>query len=216
MVKRQKFINRIVILGPQGSGKGTQADILAKRLRLPHISTGDIFRSHLKFQTALGHRVQRLIDSGRLVPDHITNVIIKQRISKPDCRPGFILDGFPRTLTQAKFLERIAPPTIVIMLELTNHEAIKRLSGRRIAADGSIYHLKFNPPPKSLRARLFIRDDDRPSAVRKRLVLFRRQVAPLLRFYRSKGRLEKVNAKPPIAKVTLVVGQSLRRRSMAG
>lgn len=210
MVKRQKFPRRIVILGPQGSGKGTQAAIVAKRLRLSHISTGDIFRLHLKYRTSLGRKIARLLAAGQLVPDALTNRLVAARLKASDCRRGYVLDGYPRTLAQARFLQTIRPPEAVCVLELSDAAAVRRLSGRRMAPDGTIYHLRFNPPPARLRKSLVIRDDDRPRAVGERLRLYRKQTRPLLHFYRRLGLVRRVNARPKIPVVTSLILAALK------
>ncbi len=204
------YPRRIVILGPQGSGKGTQAAIVAKRLRLSHISTGDIFRLHLKHRTSLGRKIARLLEAGRLVPDALTNRLVAERLRAPDCRRGYVFDGYPRTLAQARFLQTIRPPEAVCVLELSDAEAVGRLSGRRMAPDGTIYHLRFNPPPARLRQTLILRDDDRPRAVRERLRVYRKQTGPLLRFYRRLGLVRRINARPKIPVVTSLILAALK------
>lgn len=200
-VKRQKSPARIVMLGPPGSGKGTQAELLSHRLRLPHISSGDMFREHIKHRTKLGRQVTKLLAAGRLVSDRLTMRMMAERLRRSDCRRGFILDGVPRTLSQARALARLARPTLVLALELSDAEAIRRLSGRRMALDGTIYHLQFNPPPKRLRGQLMIRDDDRPAAVRRRLAGYRVETRPLVEYYRRAGLLVEVDAQPTIQRV---------------
>lgn len=207
------FSLRIVILGPQGSGKGTQAAVLARRLKLPHISTGDMFRLHLKHRTALGRKIASLLNVGKLVADVLTNRVVAQRLRKPDCRRGYVFDGYPRTLPQAKFLQRMAPPDIVIDLELNDNEAVRRVSGRRMAPDGTIYHLVFNPPPQRLHGHLFIRDDDRPAAVRERLRIYRRQTEQLIRFYERKHILHSIDGRPSIPAVAKKIRSAIRQRS---
>ncbi len=210
IVKRQTYRQRIVLLGPQGSGKGTQADILSTKLGLPHISTGDIFRRHINHRTAVGRKLSTRLRVGKLAPDALTNKLVAERLRSSDCRRGFILDGYPRTLNQARWLQRVARPDLVIVLELSDRQAVKRLSGRRMALDGKIYHLRYHQAPKRLRATLLIRDDDRPAAVQRRLRLYRRLTAPILRFYDRQGVLKKVDGQPPIPAVTraiLRVGQ---------
>lgn len=170
-----------------------------------------MFRQHLKYRTTLGRKIAKLLDAGTLVPDVLTNAVVKERLSRPDCRRGYILDGYPRTLPQAKFLERIARPTLVVALELTDREAVKRLSGRRMAPDGTIYHIKFKPAPRRLRRQLVIRSDDRPAAVKRRLVQYRKQTVPLRRYYRQRNVLAEVDARPAIAKVTTKLLAAVRQ-----
>lgn len=193
---------RIVLLGPQGSGKGTQAEELARFLSIPHVSTGEIFRRHIAHHTSLGRRITHVIDAGHLVPDRITNRVVATRLAQPDCARGFILDGYPRTIGQARFLERTFPPTLVFALSLDQRESVRRISGRRMAPDGKIYHLKFDPPPPALRKHLIIRHDDLPSVVRRRLGIYQKHTGPLIEFYDEQSILQRVNAKPPIAVIT--------------
>lgn len=210
---------RIILLGPQGSGKGTQAVELSRLLRLPHISTGEIFRTHLKHGTPLGRRIARVMGRGSLVPDRVVNRIVSVRLNQPDCRRGFILDGYPRTVDQARFLERTFPPNLVIALQLSARDAVRRISGRRIAPDGTIYHLVFDPPPASLRKVLVLRHDDTPAVVGRRLRLYRLHTEPLITFYRERGVLQRVDAAPPIPRVTRRIVRELRalsRRNVRG
>jgi len=197
-----KRLLRIVILGPQGSGKGTQAELLAKRLHMPRVCTGDMFRDNIRRKTTIGKRVARLINAGTLVPDSMVNIIVRDRLNKPDCRKGFVLDGFPRTIPQARFLSSLFDDEyFVIALVLSDHEAVKRISGRRLAPDGRIYHVKYRPAPRSLRKKLIIRDDDRPAAVRKRLRQYRTLTTPLIRWYEKRNMIERIDGSPSISTV---------------
>lgn len=212
-VKRHTTPLRIAILGPQGSGKGTQADLLSKKLHLPHVCTGDIFRTHIKYRTRIGRKVMRLLDAGTLVPDSMVNKIVRDRLNKPDCRKGFVLDGFPRTVSQARLLSTIFDDAyFVVALELSDREAVVRLSGRRLAPDGTIYHVRFKPAPKRLRNRLVIRDDDRPKAVRKRLRQYRQLTLPLIRWYEKRGMIERIDGSPSIASVAKRLAQVIAER----
>lgn len=205
---------RIAILGPQGSGKGTQAELLSKKLNVPHISTGDIFRTHIKFRTAIGRKVMKLLDAGVLVPDSTVQAIVQDRLKKPDCRKGFVLDGFPRTIAQAKLLTSLFDDCIIVVLELSDREAIERLSGRRMAPDGTIYHLKYNPPPEHVRGRLVVRDDDKPAAVKKRLAQYRRLTAPVIAWYQKRGMVEHIDARPSIGTIAKSIARCLRKRNV--
>lgn len=193
---------RIAILGPQGSGKGTQAELLAMKLHIPHISTGDIFRTHMKYRTPIGRKVARLLESGTLVPDTLVKTVVSDRLNKPDCRKGFVLDGYPRTIPQARFLSSLFDDNyLVVALELSDKEAVTRLSGRRMAPDGTIYHVKYKPAPKRLRSQLVIRDDDRPVAVRKRLRQYRQLTAPLIQWYEKRDMIVRIDGAPSIPSV---------------
>lgn len=205
---------RIAILGPQGSGKGTQAALLSKKLHIPHISTGDIFRTHIKYRTPIGKKVTALLDAGKLVPDTLVMSVVRDRVHKPDCRKGFILDGFPRTVPQARFLSSLFDDAyFVIALTLSDREAVVRLSGRRMAPDGTIYHLKFKPAPAALAKKLVIRDDDKPAAVRKRLAEYRALTAPVVKWYEKRGMLEMVDGRPSIADVAREIVRRVAART---
>jgi len=195
---------QFIFLGPQGSGKGTQAKIFAQKLGVPHISTGDVFRDNIGRQTELGQKIDGILKSGQLVPDDITNQLIKARLSQSDAATGFILDGYPRNLAQADFLFNLKPEAIAVCIDLTDEEAVKRISGRRMSlATGAIYHLDFNPPPANLPPDdLIQRPDDTEVAVRQRLNIYHLETEPLLEFYRSKQKLITVDGSPPIEAVT--------------
>ena len=156
----------IIIFGPQGSGKGTQAEVLSEKLNIPHISTGDIFRENIKNQTELGQKAKQYIDQGQLVPDDIVIDMIKDRLSQTDAKQGFVLDGYPRTIPQAEALDQIIKVDQVLEVWISDEESIMRLGGRRSCPkDGNIYHLKFNPPKEDgicdkCGGQLTIREDD--------------------------------------------------------
>ncbi|MEM4755830.1 MAG: adenylate kinase [Candidatus Woesearchaeota archaeon] len=197
---------RFLLVGPQGSGKGTQAQKLSALLHIPHISTGDIFREHIKQKTELGLKVQGLLSEGKLVPDEITNELIRQRLANPDCQGGFLLDGYPRTLPQAHFLESLAPIAAVIDIEVSDEESIRRISGRRTCSScNKVYHLLYNPPPLPQRCacggELFQREDDKEEVIQQRLTLYHHQTAPILAFFKPSGRLLIINGQQPIEKV---------------
>lgn len=195
----------VVLLGPPGAGKGTQAVDLAREFGIPHISTGDIFREEMKAQTELGKLAQSFIDDGSLVPDEVVVDIIRHRLQKDDARKGFILDGFPRTIPQAETLEEIlrdlgAELDLAIYLEAPEEVVVQRLSGRRLCRKcGANYHIVNIPPQKAglcdrCGERLYQRKDDRPQALHKRFQEYREKTADLIRHYADRGRLEKVNA----------------------
>ena len=182
---------RVVLLGPPGAGKGTQAQIIAERLGVPAISTGDIFRANVSGKTELGQKAKVYMDAGNLVPDEITVAMVKDRLAEPDAKGGFLLDGFPRTIAQAEQLrESLADlgQSLDGVLELVvdEDELVRRLSGRRMLVDGEMIQ----------------RDDDRPETVRHRLHVYREQTAPLSGFYESEGLLSRIDAIGEIEEVT--------------
>jgi len=203
----------IVLLGAPGAGKGTQADILAKRTGLPHISSGDIFRENLKNQTELGKLAQKYMSKGELVPDDVTIAMIKERLSRPDCAKGAILDGFPRTPAQAEALDEMLAElggkvSVVPFINVPEEELVERLSGRLICkAKGHIFHRKYNPPKVPGicdydGSELYQREDDKPEVVRNRIRVYLEQTAPLIDYYRKRGLLVEIDGNQPIEKVT--------------
>jgi len=206
----------IVLLGPPGVGKGTQADILAERTRLPHISSGDLFRENMKNRTELGRRAQEFVDKGELVPDDLTIAMVEERLSRPDCREGAILDGFPRTPAQAAALKdllaaRSAEITIVPFLNAAPDVLVERISGRLTCrAEGHVYHRTFNPPGVAGKcdedgSELYQRDDDSADTVRRRIRVYMEQTSPLIEYYRSEGKLVEIDGMKPIEEVTKVL-----------
>lgn len=211
-----KKIRKIIILGPQASGKGTQAEFLSKRLKLPKITTGDLIRMEISRRTPRGKFFSQLVTRGRLVPDKYVNEILFSRLKKADCRAGFILDGYPRNLAQARSLEKVFKTDLVVEIKLSDKEAISRISGRRICQCGTVYHLKFAPPAKKgacdkCGGKLFQREDDKPPAIRKRLKIYHRETEPLVRYYRKKGILIEINGRPPIPKVSQAILAKLKK-----
>jgi len=184
---------RIVMLGPPGSGKGTYSSRLASRLGIPHISTGDIFREEIKSGSELGRRISSYVSNGKLVPDEVVNMVMEKRLSKEDCRKGFILDGYPRTLNQAEFLDRVSSIDVVVNLNVPDEVIVRRLSSRLICRNcGAIYN-KITLPPKvdgvcdKCGGELYQREDDKPEIVRERIGIYKKEVAPLLEYYRRRG-----------------------------
>ena len=197
---------KFIIFGPQGSGKGTQAELIASRHNLPYISTGDIFRYHLKNQTDLGAKVVEYINDGNLVPDELTNEIIKDRIMQPDCEIGFVLDGYPRNKKQQEYLTGITAIDFAIVIELNDEEAIKRLTDRLACKCGLSYHLEFNPSKvknvcDKCGGQLFKRDDDKPEAIKQRLSLYHSETEPIFDFYDHQSKLFKVDGAKTIEDV---------------
>lgn len=187
---------RLVLLGSPGVGKGTQAKFITEKFDIPHISTGDILRAAITAGSPLGKQVKQIIDEGSLVSDDIMIALVKERLQQPDCVKGFLLDGFPRTLDQAKHLEKMlqerhAPLDFIIQMTVPEEEIVNRLSGRRIhPSSGRVYHLLHNPPKKAgfddvTDEPLIQRVDDQEETIRKRLAVYREQTEPLVKFYRS-------------------------------
>lgn len=193
---------KLVFLGPPGAGKGTIAGKLAKAMEIPHISTGDIFRSNIKNQTELGKKVKAILDSGELVPDDLTIELVKDRLNKSDAAKGFILDGFPRTVPQADALEKICIIDSVVNFVLHDEQVVRRLSGRRVhPSSGRIYHIDFHPPKVAEKdditgEDLVQREDDRKESIANRLRVYREQTEPLISYYREKGTLRDLDAAP--------------------
>jgi adenylate kinase len=183
---------KFVFLGPPGAGKGTLATKVAAAYRIPHISTGDIFRAAIKDGTPLGKKVKAILDSGGLVEDSVTIALVKERLSQSDAKNGFILDGFPRTIPQAEALAGFAQIDAAVNLVIADEDVLKRLSGRRVCPScGKNYHVEFMPPKKAgvcneCEENLFIREDDKIEAITHRLEVYYSQTAPLVDFYREK------------------------------
>ncbi len=199
---------RIILLGPPGAGKGTQAVSIATAFGIPQISTGEMLRAAVKDGTALGARVKAVMDAGALVSDDVIVELIRERIQAPDCRDGFLFDGFPRTLAQAQALrDNGIAVTHVVEIDVPPEEVVARLSGRRVhPASGRIYHVVFNPPKTADKddvtgEDLVQRDDDREETVRRRLDVYAEQTAPLVDYY-ARWRAREGTAAPRCIKVT--------------
>ncbi|MGA8303771.1 MAG: adenylate kinase [Thermoplasmata archaeon] len=209
-------MTRIVFLGPPGVGKGTQAEILSKELHVPHLSTGDLLRAAVAAGTPLGKEAQGHMDAGRLVPDDLVLRILNERLSEPDARDGFLLDGFPRNLAQAERLEGITRLDAVLSFELPANLLITRLSGRRVCPTcQTVYNVATRPPRVPGRCdrdgtELIQRPDDRPEAISTRLAVYAEQTAPLLGFYRNLGLLRPVDASGDPGVVAARVHAALR------
>ncbi len=190
---------RMIFIGPPGAGKGTQAARLVERLAIPHISTGDMFRAAVKAGTPLGKQAKACMDDGQLVPDEVTIGLVKERIGQADAKEGFMLDGFPRTLPQAEALDAALTEAgggldAVVLLEVQDDLIVERIVGRRSDPEtGTIYHLKFNPPPAEVMGRLKHRADDTEVACRARLDVYHGQTAPIIPFYEAKGLLKRID-----------------------
>ena len=202
----------IILLGPPGVGKGTIASKLSKKMKVPHISAGDMLRENVAQKTELGAKAKNYMDKGLLVPDELVIEMIKERLKRKDCKKGFILDGFPRTIPQAEFLDRALEEShlkINYVLNLVADEMIiiERLSGRRICSKcDSIYHIKNLMPKKEdvcdkCGAKLFRRVDDKPTTIRNRIRVYQEQTKPLIEFYRERKILIEIDTEKPIDEI---------------
>ncbi len=193
---------KIVFLGPPGAGKGTQAIRLCQRLGIPQISTGDMLRSAIAAQTKVGLEAKAFIDAGALVPDQVVIAIVRERLAQPDCKGGYVLDGFPRTVHQAEELSKFADLDAVINLSISDEHLVSRLSGRRVCPDcGGTYHLSTLGDGKECTAcgqTLIQREDDKPETVRNRLEVYHKQTRPLVEFYGDRGLLRTIDGAAPM------------------
>lgn len=213
---------RIVLLGPPGAGKGTQAAVLSKTLNIPHISTGDIFRANIKGGTPLGTLAKSYIDSGKLVPDDVTLDLVESRLANEDCVKGFIMDGFPRTIPQAKMFDVMLDNLnikieAVINITVDDEVIVKRLGGRRMCSCGRTYHVENNPPKEEgicdvCKNPLYIRDDDREETIKERLRTYHEQTSPLVDYYQKRGLLKNFDGTKAIEETTREVLESLGRK----
>jgi adenylate kinase len=197
----------LILLGPPGSGKGTQGETLREDLDLPYYATGDILREAVREQTDLGTTAKEYMDRGDLVPDEVIVGVIAERIDKPEADDGFILDGFPRTVPQAEALgekmdELGRSLTAAVLIEVSDEEVVRRLGGRRSCPNGHIFHVEFDPPEKEgvcdvCGEELFVREDDKPDVIRHRLEQYAEKTAPLVDYYDERGLLERVDGDRP-------------------
>ncbi|MBO6000888.1 MAG: adenylate kinase [Spirochaetales bacterium] len=191
---------KMVFLGPPGAGKGTIAVRAKEFYNIPHISTGDLFRNNIKNETELGLKVKEILASGGLVPDSVTIEMVKNRIAEPDCKNGFILDGFPRTIPQADALAEMTDIDAVVNFVVPMEEVVKRLSGRRMCpSTGRLYHIVFNPPKVEGKddetgEDLIQRPDDKEDAIVHRLEVYTSQTEPLIDYYKKKGLIKEIDA----------------------
>jgi adenylate kinase len=213
---------RVVLVGPPGAGKGTQAQFIASHLSIPKISTGDIFRANVSEGTPLGLEAKKFMDAGDLVPDEVTIGMVRDRLADDDAQTGFLLDGFPRTVRQAETLdkmlaERSAALDVVLELVVDDDEVVRRLSGRRTCRRcGHVWHVDFDPPSRpdicdQCSGPLFQRDDDREETIRHRLEVYAEQTAPLVGFYADRGALVGIDAMGLVEDVTERAIAALRR-----
>ena len=207
---------KLILLGPPGAGKGTQAEILNKKLGIPTISTGNILRAAVKNGTPVGLKAKEYIDAGKLVPDEVIIGVISERLAEADCQNGFILDGVPRTIPQAEALEKAGISfDAVVSIEISDEEIVERMAGRRVCtACGAPYHVK-NMPPKvegvcdACGGKLEARADDKPEVVRDRLQVYHKETAPLKDFYAARNLLKTVDNQPTVAETTTAILNAL-------
>lgn len=205
----------IILLGSPGVGKGTYAEVLAEKLEIPHISTGDLLREIANEDSELGKQVKEIIDKGDLVSDELVLEILKKRLKKEDCNKGFILDGYPRNLKQAEDLKKIAKVDKVINYVAKDKVILERLSGRLTCKNcGAIYHIK-NMPPKikgkcdKCQGELYTREDQTEEAIKERLRIYREQTSPLIEHYRKENLLFEIDANSGIHQIDKIIGESL-------
>jgi len=212
---------RLLLVGPPGAGKGTQAVHLAEHFAIPHISTGDIFRANIKGSTELGLLAKSYMDKGELVPDSVTNDMVADRLTKDDTKNGFLLDGYPRNLDQAKYIdgvlkERGIPLQFVLEFQLDNSEIVKRLSGRRVCKScGAIFHIIFEKPKTEgicdkCGGELYQRDDDKESVIQNRLDIYDAQTAPIINYYKNLGLLKTISAAGEVSAISATAIAALK------
>ncbi|MCL2215056.1 MAG: adenylate kinase [Treponema sp.] len=200
---------KLIFLGPPGAGKGTLALKAVEILKVEQISTGSIFRAAIAAKSPLGVKVKEIIDSGKLVDDDTTIALVKERLAMDDVQKGYILDGFPRTIVQAQALDTFSVVEKVINFDIPDSGVLERLGGRRVCRKcGYNFHLIFNKPAKEnicdhCGGEIYTRDDDRPEAVQKRLEVYRKQTAPLIDFYRNRGLLQDIDARPMVDEIVV-------------
>lgn len=215
---------RLVMLAPPGAGKGTQADILSERHGVPHVETGDLLRRAIEEETPTGLEARQYVESGNLVPDEIVVRLIRKRLSEPDCRSGFILDGFPRTIQQANVTERMLREMdvsldAVLNLRVSPEEIVRRLEARRVCSEcGATYHRQHNPPEEDgvcdrCGSPLIQREDDQPETILQRLNQYEEKTEPLLAFYRERELLVTVDGEQSIEAVTDAIDRELQGRT---
>lgn len=209
---------KLVLLGPPGSGKGTQAKLIVKDYNIPQISTGDLLRAAIKKSTELGFKAEKFMNTGKLVPDDIVLQLLQERISQNDCKRGFILDGYPRNLAQANELKKITNIDLVINIEVNYNLLIERITGRRTCKQcGAIYHVKYSPPKErgvcdKCHGILFQREDDTEETVKKRIFTYEDETKPLIEFYQRQEILETLTSEGTIDDMYQKVSLLLRTR----
>ena len=211
---------KIIMLGAPGAGKGTQAKMIAEKYSVPHVSTGDIFRANIKNGTELGKEAKKYMDQGLLVPDELTVKILLDRVAQDDCKNGYVLDGFPRTIPQAQVLDKALSELddaidYAINVDVPDENIIRRMGGRRACLTcGATYHVEHIPPKKegicdACGSELVLRDDDKPETVKNRLDVYHKQTQPLIDFYEAKGILKSVDGTVPMKDVFAAITEIL-------
>lgn len=212
----EELIMKIIMLGAPGAGKGTQAKMIASKYSVPHISTGDIFRANIKNGTELGMEARKFMDQGLLVPDELTVRILLDRVAQEDCKNGYVLDGFPRTIPQAEVLDQALTKLgdridYAINVDVPDENIVRRMSGRRACIScGATFHIEHVPPKKegicdTCGSELVLRDDDKPETVKNRLEVYHKQTHPLIEYYTAKGVLKTVDGTLPMEEVFSVI-----------
>ena len=212
----------LILLGPPGSGKGTQAKLIVEKYGIPQISTGDMLREAVAKGTELGKEAKKYMDAGQLVPDEVVIGIVKERLQEPDCEKGFILDGFPRTIPQAEALDKILEELgkkidAVINIQVPEEEVVKRIVNRRTCRKcGAVYHLIYNPPKEDNKCdkcggELYQRDDDKEETVRQRYKVYKEQTEPLVEYYAKKGVLYNIDGTKSIEEVFNEIDKILQK-----
>lgn len=210
--------NIYIFFGPPGSGKGTQAEILSRKLKLPAISTGDLLRHEEMAGTALGKKSAKLLDGGKLVSDELIHNLVKERLAKADAKRGFILDGYPRNADQlTDFLTMISKADQIIIIEIgiSDKGVMSRLSGRRVCDNGHTYHIVLNPPKTAGVCdvdgqKLYIRQDDKPAVIMGRLATYQANIAPMLALVKKRGKLVNINGEQPMEQVTADINKFIQ------
>ncbi len=213
-----KNTHKIILLGPQACGKGTQGKILSEIFGIERISTGEIFREEIAKKTDLGLKIQNLIAEGQLISDELTFKLLKKRLANTECRDGFILDGYPRSINQVKYLDGITNIDFVFEIDISNREAVRRIENRRICDKcGTSYDLKLFPSKKGDKCEkcdgnVVRRADDYPEAIRKRLATYREQVRPIIRFYKKRRLLIKINGLNTVEGISEKIKEEIIKR----
>lgn len=208
----------IIIIGAQGSGKDTQGERLASVLKIPLVTTGDVFRTACKENSPRGKEMRKLLEQGKLAPDEFVNAFVKERLVKEDCKKGFILNGYPRNMAQTKFLDSVTKIEKVVVLDVAEKTVINRISSRRVCKNCSAsYNLKTMPPRMEgmcdrCGSELIQREDDNPSAIKKRLQIYHEKTAPIINYYKKKRLVVKVDGAKPIEEVQKGLLRMLRAR----